>query len=245
MELLFPCNSQPQGTAEDWLEEVREMRGRVCYDERRRPWALMRDGRFRDSDPHDPRAFHLVARSRGLIVGCARFMRLTSAPRSVVASALESINIQFDFILSDLGVTKDKVFEASRWVVLPEFRGKLGRTLVAASWAVGCWLSMQLAFVLAGTRESQDVALIRMGAHPLRGIPLIPSQTFDDDLRLFYFDTNPSEVMRRQMDQAAVALKLESLSSNSPLTAGDRPAGFAIEDAAIGGLARIGDRVLP
>jgi hypothetical protein len=209
MELRFPSNGRPEGASTDWLEEVREMRGRVCYEERRRPWFLMPDGRFRDSDPYDLRALHIVARSGDLVLGCARLMPLANAHRGTISSSLANINIQFDSILRDLGVAKDRVCEASRWVVLPEFRGKLGRSLVAASWAVACWLSMEFAFVLAGTRERQDVALIRMGAHPFRGIPLIPSRTFDDELPLLYFDAaHPSEMMRLQIDHATAALGL-------------------------------------
>jgi hypothetical protein len=112
-------------------------------------------------------------------------------------------------ILWDLGVTRERACEASRWVVVPEFRGELGPRIVAASWAVARWLSMDVAFVMAGTRQRQDLVLIRMGARPVRAVPLVRSEIFDDELRLLYFDVlQPRPIMRLQMDEAATALHL-------------------------------------
>jgi hypothetical protein len=77
---------------------------------------------------------------------------------------------------------------------------------------------MDIAFVMAGTRQKQDLALIRMGARPVSDIPLVRSEVFDDELRLLCFDVpQPSQSMRNQMDEAADALHLASLAS--PLAA--------------------------
>ena len=50
------------------------------------------------------------------------------------------------------------------------------------------WLCMEVAFVMAGTRQKQDLALTRMGARPLNAVPFVRSEVFDDELRLMYFD---------------------------------------------------------
>ena len=106
----------------------------------------------------------------------------------------------------------DRVCEASRWMVMPGFRGHLGRSLAAALWAASRWLSMDWAIALAGTRNRQDVALIRMGGCPVRLLPVIPSLDFDDELRMLYFDlSRPSELMRQQIDEAASLLNLRGL----------------------------------
>jgi hypothetical protein len=68
---------------------------------------------------------------------------------------------------------------------------------------------MDVGLVMAGTRQKQDLALIRMGARPVSGVPLVSCELFDDDLRLLYFDVQrPPHFMWRSIDQAATALNL-------------------------------------
>ena len=106
---------------------------------------------------------------------------------------------------------RERTGEASRWLVAPEYRGKLGPRVVATTWAVAQWLNIEIGFVVAGTRQKQDVALMRMGAQAVPGLPLFPSETFDDDLHLLYFDVfHPSESMGKRMQEAATDLGLES-----------------------------------
>jgi hypothetical protein len=124
---------------------------------------------------------------------------------------------RFDRILRDLGTTQEHACEAGRWAVVQEWRGGLGPRIVAASWAVARWLGFDVAFVLACTCEKQDLALIRLGARPIRGLPLFPSRISDDTLRLLYFDvSHPEESMRRQIDEAAEALNLTGCTTRSP-----------------------------
>jgi hypothetical protein len=163
-----------------------------------------------DSDPADPEHFHIVARSHRRAIGCARIMPLVGASRSMVDSTIgEQL---FDNVLRGLGTSRRRAGEASRWIALPEYRGELGRSVVAATWAVARWLSIDVTFVLAGTRRRQDIALSRMGARPVSGLRVFPSRTFDDELRLLYFDVaRPSLAMLEHMDRAAEALGLWSL----------------------------------
>jgi hypothetical protein len=207
MELRFPCHGQPESTSCDWLEEVREMRGSVLHAAGRRPAFLMPDGKARDSDPSDLHAFHIIARSRGVVAGCIRFRALEHARDSMIAGALG--HDTFGAILRDLGMAGGRICEASRWMVMPGFRGQLGRSLAAGLWAASRGLSMDWAIALAGTRDRQDAALIRMGGCPVPSLPTIPSPDFDDELRMLYFNlARPSELMRKQMDEAASMMNL-------------------------------------
>jgi hypothetical protein len=195
-----------------WLAEVCEMRGRVCYDGGHRPSFQKADGSFNDFDLVDLCAYHVVARSGDRVVGCARVVPLEKIRSGVVSSFIGEE--RFASLLRGMGMSRERVCEASRWVVLPEFRGELGRRLVAAIWAVTRWLLMEGVFVMAGTRQKQDLALIRMGARPVSEVQLAPSQVFDDELRLLFFDVlQPPESMRRRIDSAGVALRLPRLVS--------------------------------
>jgi hypothetical protein len=199
-----------------WLAEVREMRARVWYGQGRRPSFQRADGSFDDSDAVDLRAFHLVARCGDQAVGCARVTPLVNIRSGVVSSLIGER--RFETILRERGTDRERVCEASRWAVLPEFRGDLGPRLVAATWAVARWLSMDVAFVMAGTRQKQDLALIRMGARPVSDIPLVQSEVFDDELRLLCFNVRqPSQSMRQHIGEAAAALQLSAF--NFGLTA--------------------------
>lgn len=149
-------------------------------------------------------------------MGCARVAPLASIRSGVVPSTIGEELIAT--LLHELGTTQERACEASRWIVVPEFRGELGSRIVAASWAVARWLSMKVAFVMAGTRQKQDLVLVRLGARPVNAVPPVRSAVFDDELRLLYFDVlRPCEVMRRQMDEAAVALNLVGCMTRSPM----------------------------
>src|SRR5215475_10245968 len=115
-------------SAPTWLSEVREMRGRVCYDQGHRPSFRMTKGRCEDADTVDLSAYHVIARSLGKAVGCARLLPLAKVRSSVIASAIGSE--RFSSILKELGTTRENAAEASRWIVVPEFRGKVGPRIV-------------------------------------------------------------------------------------------------------------------
>jgi hypothetical protein len=201
--------SEPTGDSvlPDWLTELREMRGRVLYDEVLRPCFQISPGKFDDPDPADLMAYHVIARAEGRAVGCARIV-----PSKVIQSGFIARTIggqQLEAIFEQLRMNPEQVCEASRWVVVPECRGVLGRRIVAASWAVARWLSFRTAFVLAATCHKQDLALIRMGARPIGGLSLFPSRTTNDHCRLLHFDVvHPSRRMEEQIADMAEALKL-------------------------------------
>jgi hypothetical protein len=197
----------PPSTETAWLQRVRRMRGEVIYAGGRRPSFLRPDGRFDDPDTGDFHSFHIVARCGGSVVGGVRYAALNGGFQSMVASVIGATRLESQ--IRDMGVDPGRVGEASRWTVPPEYRGVLGRRLAAASWALARWLGSEVSFVVAGTRERQDIALIRMGARPVAGVPLIPCEEFDDELRLIYFQV--AEVpasMRPHLDAAAAELDL-------------------------------------
>jgi Acetyltransferase (GNAT) domain len=209
-EFVAPQSAELTSTesSHNWLTELREMRGAVLYNNGRRPHFRKGNGSFDDPDPIDLQAYHILAYSRGRLAGCARVALLTDIQSGPIASVIGAQ--RFDRILWDLATTRERACEASRWIVTPDCRGRLGPQIVAASWALARWLSVEIAFVLAGTRDKQDVALVRMGARAISGLPVFPATLFDDELRLLYFNVmHPSEPMQRQMNEAAAALNLE------------------------------------
>ena len=194
-----------------WLSEIQAMRGRVCYDHGHRPSFRLADGCYADADEKDPYCYHILVRSGGDIVGCSRVMPLAGSPVSMMESWFGTE--PFERLIAEIGTTRDHICEASRWIVTPEFRGRgLGFHVVAASWAVARWLGMQTAFVSAGTRERQDRALIKMGAHPVMDLPLTHSSLFNDELRVLYFDVlKPADAMIHWIDRMTTMLGLECL----------------------------------
>lgn len=194
----------------DWLIELRRMRGRVLYDAGLRPWFRASGDSFDDPDPADLFAYHILARAEQSIVACARIVPSKSIHSGFIASALGLQ--EFWTVVDMVRANRAQVCEASRWVVVPEFRGALGGQIVAASGAVIRWLCIRIAFVLAATCRKQDVALIRMGARPINGLPLIASPFSNDKCRLLYFDLMyPSPWMEKRINEMTDALRLGSL----------------------------------
>jgi Acetyltransferase (GNAT) domain len=193
-----------------WLQELREMRGRVLYDGGRRTKFLRADGSYCDDDPLDSVSYHVILRSCARIVGCARVTPLVDGVCGVVESTLGTK--RFHDLIAQIGEDRNFISEASRWMVTPELRGRgLGFHLVAASWAVGRWLGTRTGFVAAGTHDDQDRMLIKMGAQSV-DVPIISSHEFDDDLRVLHFDVqHPSESMVRWVDHITTALGLACL----------------------------------
>jgi hypothetical protein len=197
--------------SDDWVFELQEMRGRVLYSGGRRPKFLKPDGTYADHDPLDVVSFHVIVRAENRMVGCTRVTPLSPGVRGVVESILGEE--RFRSILSKIGEAAETTSEASRWMVVPELRGHgLGFHLIAASWAVARWLCVRTVVAAAGSRDSQDRMLIKLGAHSVDAVPLVPSEEFDDELHVLHFDIqNPSLAMVRWVDRMTTALGLDCL----------------------------------
>jgi hypothetical protein len=193
-----------------WLREVREMRGRIFYEDGRRPFFRRPDLSFDDPDPADMNSYHVIASFEGRRVGYARIAPFSGSVPGFISSTIGAEKLHP--ILRTLNTDEAHACEASRWVVVPEFRGRLGSWMVAASWAIARWLCYDIALVLACTCQKQDLALVRMGAHAVEGLPLFPSHISDDRLRLLYFDVrNPANFMRAKIADAARTLYLDQI----------------------------------
>jgi hypothetical protein len=201
--------------AVDTFAEIQEMRGRVLYAGGRRPAFRTEHGSCLDVEALDSRSYHILVRSRGRLVACARVTPLARVSDGVVESVLGTERL--DQLLATIGTSRDGTSEASRWIVEPEFRKHgLGFYIAAASWAVGRWLRIHTGFVMAGIRDGQDKLLIKIGARPVDGFPLIPSEEFDDELRVLYFDVeHPPDSTLRWIDRAAAVLRIECLLDRS------------------------------
>ena len=125
MELRF-LDRQASGSRTSspaWLAEVREMRGRVFYDPVLRPSFQRADGSYDDSDAVDLGAYHVIARCEGRAVGCARLAPLANIRSGIVSSSIGEARLES--LLRDMRTAREHACEASRWAVLPEFRGDL------------------------------------------------------------------------------------------------------------------------
>lgn len=170
-----------------WVQELSEMRGRVLFDEGRRPGFQLADGTFADPDPLDTHAYHLLVHSSASLVGCTRVVPLINTPTCITESFLG--DEEFDRLLLVLGSTRAQTAEGSRWMVVPEHRGsRLGLSLVAGGIAICRCLGMKTVIVMAGTRDGQDRLLMHLGFHPVPGIALHNAPMFDDHIRLLYLD---------------------------------------------------------
>ena len=191
-----------------FLQELWAVRGLVLFDHGRRPAFRLTDGTFADPDPLDAAAHHIVFRLEERMVACARIALLSDVASGTIAALIGQR--RFEEILNGIGTTTAETCEGARWTVVPDCRKHgLGRKIIIASWTVARWLGVKTALVLAGTRNSQDQALCRLGARPVDGLPLVPAPRFDDELRLLYFDiSNPSEPMQKRIDEVAMLLRL-------------------------------------
>jgi hypothetical protein len=64
------------------------------------------------------------------------------------------------------------------------------------TWAVARGLLMEIAFMMAITRQRQSLALIRMSERLESGVPLVRSPASDDELRLLCLKVpQPSQSM--------------------------------------------------
>jgi hypothetical protein len=110
--------------APGWLEELSAFRGRELYAGGRRPAFRLGEDRYRDDDPHDRFAYHLLARCTrtGALVGCMRFMPVEGAPPCQVEAVLG--RERTDIALQAIGARRSSLMEAARWIVRGDFQGK-------------------------------------------------------------------------------------------------------------------------
>lgn len=184
------------GSGRDWLETVRSLRGKVLFDNGRRPVFKTSTGGFQDPDPVDSHAFHILAYDGSTLVGCVRLYPLrTGEPPGLAERFLDERH--FSEVLRALGTPRTSIAEIGRWTVDPDYRARsrdlgLGLRLTAAAAALARMLQTAsgcldgLVICAAGTTDRQDAMLERVGLTPVPGIGRLTCVDYDDDIRLLY-----------------------------------------------------------
>lgn len=190
------CADEPNRASCTWLESVRSLRGRVFFDNGRRPLFKTSAGGFQDPDPVDPYAFHILAQDGPKLVGCVRLYRLRAGGPPCLTERILGED-RFLGLLKSLGVPRTSIAEIGRWTVDPDYRTRtqdlgLGLRLAAAAAALaqrlrvasGC--SDGRIICAVGTADRQDALLERFGLVPAPGIEPIAFADFDDNVRVLY-----------------------------------------------------------
>jgi N-acyl-L-homoserine lactone synthetase len=199
---------QPQKISSVLLNDISELRGRVLYDNGRRPAFRLKTGRFSDSDPLDPHAFHIIARNNSNSVGCVRNVPLTDGITCLTERLLGQT--RFAKMLATFGVKRKQVVESSRWMLDPNFRNSgIGASLAAGSVAVAHNFNFELLICSVGTRDKQDKLLSRLGLRRVPDIPLIPVAQYNDELCVMFIQPHsPPPHLKKLMDEMDVELNL-------------------------------------
>jgi hypothetical protein len=224
-QLEVPFQESPDAPvssgAAPWLSELWEMRGRVLFDGGRRAAFQLGDGNFADPDPLDAYAYHALAQAPTGLVGCIRYLPLADAP--TCGTELVLGRERFEKLLCELGTTRERTGEIGRWMVVPEHRGRnrLSFRLVAAAWAVGRRLGHHFGIATVGTRDGQDLALIRVGGRPAPGIEPTPAPIFDDAVSVVCFEAwGTTESMNVLIDEMGGLLSLDHVRLPDPVSGG-------------------------
>jgi GNAT acetyltransferase-like protein len=208
----------------DWIDEVRSLRGAAFYDNGRRPRFKSDNGSFKDSDPIDLYAFHVLAYSGDNLVGCVRVYPLTGSGPPCLTESLIGAE-QFSDMLLTLGKHRENTIEIGRWVVDPALRAKgslapgIGVQLAAGAGALALALANRsedangVAIFSAGSRDKQYLMLSRLGLRPVSGIEPLASTEYDDVIRVMYC-TSPQELQsrfQRMMDAMARTVGIDQM----------------------------------
>lgn len=174
----------------EWLAAVRRFRAETLHSDGLRPGFRGPDGRFRDDDPADPFAHHIVASAEGTPIATLRVIPLTATRLGFCERLLGSAGLER--LLTDLGTDRSDAWEGSGWAVRPgRRRAKLGAMVLAAGTAVAQELGLHTAIGASGTRYGQLYRILSAGYHRASGIDPIPAPALVDDLQLVHgtFDT--------------------------------------------------------
>jgi hypothetical protein len=191
------------------LDEISELRGRVLYENGRRPAFRLPNGRFADPDPLDPYAYHIIARNDGNSIGCVRNVPVTEGVTCLTERLLGEA--RFAEMLAAFGVERKGAVETSRWMVDPDFRAlRVGVLLAAGAVTAAHASGFELLFCSVGTRDRQNVVLSRLGLRRVPEMPLIPVPEYNDELCVMYIQPDcPTSRFAELMAEMDVELKLK------------------------------------
>ena len=191
------------------LDEISELRGRVLYENGRRPAFRLPTGRFADPDPLDQQAYHIIARNCGKAIGCIRNVPLTEDVTCVTERLLGQK--QFAAMLATFGVERKGAVECGRWIVDLDFRAlRIGVLLAGGAVTTAHAFGFELLFCSVGTHDRQDRILSRLGLRRVTALPLIPVPEFNDELCVMYIQPDrPTPHFAELMAEMDVELKLK------------------------------------
>jgi hypothetical protein len=208
--IRWDLHSPPgEGRAPDWLVELSEMRGRVLFEEGRRPRFRLPSGTFADDDPLDRYAYHLIARASTRPIGCIRLVPLdvdaTCVSEELVGESLLSGSLDL------VRVRRRDAAECGRWIVPSQHRRRLvGMRLAAGIIAVGRWLGYRILIGPTGVRDGQASLLSRIGMRALPSLPQLHVPQYDDEIAVLYlFPAAVTGSFARVIDEMALTLKVE------------------------------------
>jgi hypothetical protein len=216
----YAAEGEDEFNPADWLHDVASLRGKVLYENGRRPAFRRADGHFLDVDPIDAHAHHILTYHGTRLVGCVRVYRLSPyGPPSVAERVLGES--KFSKMLQKLDAQRDEIVEIGRWIVDPDYRTtnfhlNISLQLAAASGAVaramGRSTPHQRGFVIcaAGTEDRQDAILKRIGLTPVPGVDSIDCPDYRDRLSILCCSQSQklSPTFARLMDQMDNNMKL-------------------------------------
>jgi Acetyltransferase (GNAT) domain len=226
-QVRCPLRDSMNGAGESspkWLDEVRSLRGAALFDNGRRPKFKSGDGCYRDSDPIDPYAWHVLAYFGDRLVGCVRVYPLAGNRLPCLTETLLGEK-QFRETLLSLGRDRNNAIEIGRWVVDPALRAQnslapgIGVQLAAAAGAIALALVNQsedvnaIAIFSAGSRDNQYRMLSRIGLRQVSGIEPLISAEYDDVIRVMYCTRNQKMPPRfqRMMDAMAKGMGIDQM----------------------------------
>lgn len=175
----------PPAGEPDWLVAVRRFRAEVLHADGLRPMFRRSDGQFRDDDPADPFAHHVVATDGGRPVAVFRVVPLGRTRRGVCERLIGSAPL--GRLLTRIEADRADTWEGSGWAVHPERRrAALGVTALAAGQVVARRLGLRTAIGAAGSRYGQLYRILAAGYQPAPGIGSIYVPELVDDLQLVH-----------------------------------------------------------
>ncbi|HVL84120.1 MAG TPA: hypothetical protein VM367_07540, partial [Pseudonocardia sp.] len=168
-----------------WLARLRAFRAEVLFADGLRPAFRDVDGRFRDDDPVDPFAHHVVATLDGVPIATLRvvpieFTRIGFCERMFGGRAVEKV-------LAAAGSTRATTWEGSGWAVGPTRRGAaMGSRVLAAGSAVARELGLTTAIGAAGRRYGQLYRILSAGYQRAEDIAPVEVPSLADDVQLVH-----------------------------------------------------------
>jgi predicted GNAT family N-acyltransferase len=170
-----------------WLEQTREMRGYVLYEEGLRPFFKKFDNNYYDCDPFDNRCYHILAKDNGKVIGCIRLLPMSQNLNCITSEAVGTEVIAK--AMAGFGVAFNRLAEVSRWIVHPQYKKTLtGHYLALAVWGLANHLGYQ--FFASGGFKVNKLLSQYGGVYLSENAGPYYSEKYQDNVYILYFDKN-------------------------------------------------------